>query len=125
MLVIGVLKILLVYVEYNLVNSIFAEIFNNDYTEKIIFNKLYSTYTNKIFPTPNTNNTFTYNVEFNISEIPTDYNISSILPQYTGSKGTITYNIYTDYEPCKVQALALANSKTIVNVYHVDGTSWT
>ena len=48
-----------------------------------------------------------------------------MLPQHTGKKGTITYNIYTDYEPCKVQALALANSKTIVNVYHIDGTSWT
>ena len=91
---------------------------------KILFSKLYSTYTYNIFqkPTSSTNNT--YNVEFNISEIPTDYNISSILPQ-TGNKGTITYNIYTDYEPCKVQALALANEKTIVNVYHIDGTSWT
>ena len=92
---------------------------------KILFSKLYSTYTNKIFGTPIINTTYTFNVEFNISEIPTDYNISSMLPQHTGKKGTITYNIYTDYEPCKVQALALANSKTIVNVYHIDGTSWT
>ena len=102
-----------------------SEIFTNKNTEKIIFNKLYSTYTNKIFIIPFTDTTYTFNVEFNISEIPTDYNISSMLPQHTGPKGTITYNIYTDYEPCKVQALALANSKTIVNVYHIDGTSWT
>ena len=92
---------------------------------KILFSKLYSTYTNKIFRTPFNNTTYTFNVEFNISEIPTDYNISSMLPKHTGKKGTITYNIYTDYEPCKVQALSLANSKTIVNVYHIDGTSWT
>ena len=92
---------------------------------KILFSKLYSTYTNKIFRTPLVNSTYTFNVEFNISEIPTDYNISSMLPQHKGKKGTITYNIYTDYEPCKVQALSLANSKTIVNVFHIDGTSWT
>ena len=92
---------------------------------KILFSKLYSTYTNKIFKAPIKDTTYTYNVEFNISEIPTDYNISTMLPSHTGKKGTITYNIYTDYEPCKVQALALANSKTIVNVYHIDGTSWT
>ena len=92
---------------------------------KILFSKLYSTYTNKIFEIPFSNTTYTFNVEFNISEIPTDYNISTMLPSHTGKKGTITYNIYTDYEPCKVQALALANSKTIVNVYHIDGTSWT
>ena len=102
-----------------------SEIFTNKNTEKIIFNKLYSTYTNKIFKSPITNTTYTFNVEFNISEIPTDYNISTMLPQITEKKGTITYNIYTDYEPCKVQALALANPKTIVNVYHIDGTSWT
>lgn len=47
-----------------------------------------------------------------------------MLPQ-TGNKDTITYNIYTDYAPCKDQALALANAKTIVNVYHIDGTPWT
>lgn len=92
---------------------------------KLSFTKLYSTYTNKIYSTPTSNTTYTYNVEFNISEIPTDYNISSMLPQHTGNKGTITYNIYTDYAPCKDQALALANTKTIVNVYHIDGTPWT
>lgn len=91
---------------------------------KVSFTELYSTYVNQIFATPTTNTTYTYNVEFNISEIPTDYNISSMLPQHTGNKGTITYNIYTDYEPCKDQALALANTKTIVNVYHIDGTPW-
>ena len=106
------------------VTSIGANAFRT-ISAKILFSKLYSTYTNKIFFTPITNTTYTFNVEFNISEIPTDYNISSMLPQHTGGKGTITYNIYTDYEPCKVQALALANSKTIVNVYHIDGTSWT
>ena len=96
-----------------------------DISAKLSFTKLYSTYTNKIFSTPiNNTTTYTYNVEFNISEIPTNYNISSMLPQ-PGNKGTITYNIYTDYVPCKDQALALANSKTIVNVYHIDGTSWT
>ena len=48
-----------------------------------------------------------------------------MLPQHKGKKGTITYNIYTDYAPCKDQALALVNEKTIVNIYHIDGTSWT
>jgi hypothetical protein len=94
---------------------------------KILFSKLYSTYTNEIFDSTalSANATFTFNVEFNISEIPTDYNISSMLPKINDSgKGTITYNIYTDYEPCKDQALALANTKTIVNVYHIDGTPW-
>ena len=93
---------------------------------KILFSKLYSTYTNKIFSSPSSNVSYTYNVEFNISEIPTDYNISSMLPQVASdsSKGTITYNIYTDYAPCKDQALALATTKTIVNIYHIDGTPW-
>lgn len=93
---------------------------------KILFSKLYSTYTTKIFSIPSTATSITCNVEFNISEIPSGYNISSMLP--TGpsqsNKGSITYNIYTDYAPCKDQALALADAKTIVNVYHIDGTSW-
>jgi len=93
---------------------------------KIIFSKLYSTYTNEIFDTPASDGeSYTYNVEFIISEIPTNYNISSMLPRINDSgKGTITYNIYTDYTPCKDQALALANEKTIVNVYHIDETPW-
>lgn len=93
---------------------------------KILFSKLYSTYINEIYGVPISNQeSYTYNVEFNISEIPTGYNISSILPQNTSSgKGTLTYNIYTDYAPCKDQALALATAKTIVNVYHIDGTPW-
>ena len=101
-------------------NSAFESI-----SAKLSFTKLYSTYTNKIFSTPTTQTTHTYNVEFNISEIPTGYSISSMLPQVAdGGKGTLTYNIYTDYVPCKDQALALANTKTIVNVYHIDGTPW-
>ena len=93
---------------------------------KILFSKLYSTYTNKLFSTPSSQSaTYTYNVEFNISEIPADYNISSMLPQVANNgKGTLTYNIYTDYASCKDQALALVTQKTIVNVYHIDGTSW-
>lgn len=48
-----------------------------------------------------------------------------MLPNVADSgKGTLTYNIYTDYAPCKDQALALATTKTIVNVYHIDGTPW-
>ena len=108
----------------NSVTSIGNIAFGN-ISAKILFSKLYSTYTNEIFRIPITNTSYTFNVEFNISEIPTDYNISTMLPQNQKGKGTITYNIYTDYEPCKVQALALANPKTIVNVYHIDGTSWT
>lgn len=93
---------------------------------KILFSKLYSTYTNKIFLAPTTSTGITCNVEFNISEIPTGYNISSMLTSgpSQSNKGTITYNIYTDYAPCKDQALALADTKTIVNVYHIDGTPW-
>ena len=92
---------------------------------KISFSKLYSTYTNKIFIDSTAANN-TYNVEFNISEIPINYNISLMLPQglNQSGKGTITYNIYTDYAPCKDQALALVTQKTIVNVYHIDGTPW-
>ena len=92
---------------------------------KILFSKLYSTYTNKIFFTPISDVSYTYNVEFNISEMPSGYNISSMLPNIDDSgKGTITYNIYTDYATCKDQALALVTQKTIVNVYHIDGTPW-
>ncbi len=48
-----------------------------------------------------------------------------MLPQVANNgKGTLTYNIYTDYASCKDQALALVTQKTIVNVYHIDGTSW-
>lgn len=92
---------------------------------KIIFNKLYSTYTCLIFNNPLTDEVCTYNVEFNISEIPTGYNISSMLTKVADNeKGTITYNIYTNYAPLKDQALALVDQKTIVNIYHLDGTPW-
>ena len=108
----------------NSVTSIGSEAFGA-ISAKIIFSKLYSTYTDKIFTSLLFGASYTYNVEFNISEIPTDYNISSMLPQVTEQgKGTITYNIYTDYEPCKDQALALAATGTISNVYHIDGTPW-
>lgn len=86
---------------------------------KIRFNKVYSTFTNKI----NSLTTFTYSIEFNIQEMPSGYNISSML-SVGSSKATITYNIYTDLEECKTQALALAHEYTIVNVYHIDGSPW-
>jgi len=109
----------------NSVTSIGMEAFGN-ISAKILFSKLYSTYTNMIFTTASLSEaSYTYNIEFNISEIPADYNISSMLPQVADSKKiTLTYNIYTDYAPCKDQALALVTQKTIVNVYHIDGTPW-
>jgi hypothetical protein len=106
----------------NSVTSIGKEAFGLT-SAKILFSKLYSTYTNKILSGPIADATYT--VEFNISEIPTDYNISSMLPKVADDgKCTLTYNIYTDYAPCKDQALALVTQKTIVNVYHIDGTPW-
>ena len=114
-------------IESDTIDLIFNGAFGS-ISAKISFSKLYSTYTNKIFNSSALSESvsWTYNVEFNISEIPTGYNISSMLPQASDNdeKVTITYNIYTDYEPCKDQALALANTKTIVNVYHIDGTPW-
>ena len=40
------------------------------------------------------------------------------------AKNTYNYNIYTDNIIIKDQALALVTQKTIVNVYHIDGTPW-
>lgn len=40
------------------------------------------------------------------------------------SKGTYTYNIYTDNSTIKAASIAYASDYTIVNVYHLDGGDW-
>ena len=69
-------------------------------------------------------NPITYEIWFDHSENDTVlFNTNNFITAGS-SKATITYNIYTDNTNIKTGALSQANTYTIVNVYHLDGTSW-
>jgi hypothetical protein len=70
-----------------------------------------------------TDNNATYNVSFNLSSLPLNYNISSLFN--TGNENNIiTLNLYLDMQTLKNQADDLIDNYTIVNTYHLDGIQW-
>lgn len=86
----------------------------------IVLHAVYNTY-NKLYEL--TDNSATYNVSFNLSSLPLNYNISSLFN--TGNENnTITLNLYLDMQTLKNQADELIDNYTIVNTYHLDGIQW-
>ena len=87
---------------------------------KVTFTELKNSYNKNIFSSN------TLNIQFNSVASDTfsgDYSVT-ILILKGDSKNTRTYNIYTDNQTVYNQMSAFADEYTIVNLYHLDGTSW-
>lgn len=103
--------------------------FINSNNATITINKLQKTYTSAIFgppsSTPSSATTLAYNVYINsVEEDYGDTLDTGVLFGQGVSKVTITYNVFTDNEYVKTKIAAKANSYTIFNMYHLDGSSW-
>lgn len=66
-----------------------------------------------------------YNLYFHSTdeEVSSEFQLGTFLGKGANKK-TITNNVYTDSETLKTQALSAADSYTTVNVYKLDGGSW-
>jgi len=103
--------------------------FINSNNATITINKLQKTYTTAIFgppsSTPTSATTLAYNVYINsVEEDYGDTLDTGVLFGQGVSKVTITYNVFTDNEYVKTKIAAKADSYTIFNMYHLDGSSW-
>ncbi len=103
--------------------------FVNSNNATITINKLQKTYTSAIFgppsSTPSSATTLAYTVYINsVEEDYGDTLDTGVLFGKGVAKVTITYNVFTDNEYVKTKIAARADSYTIFNMYHLDGSSW-
>lgn len=103
--------------------------FVNSNNAVIKINKLQKTYTSAIFgppsSTPSSATTLAYTVYINsVEEDYGDTIDTGVLFGKGVAKVTITYNVFTDNEYVKTKIAAKADSYTIFNMYHLDGSSW-
>ena len=103
--------------------------FVNSNNATITINKLQKTYTSAIFgppsSIPSSATTLAYTVYINsVEEDYGDTLDTGVLFGKGVAKVTITYNVFTDNEYVKTKIAARADSYTIFNMYHLDGSSW-
>lgn len=103
--------------------------FVNSNNATITINKLQKTYTRAIFGPPSSIpsvvTTLAYTVYINsVEEDYGDTLDTGVLFGKGVAKVTITYNVFTDNEYVKTKIAARADSYTIFNMFHLDGSSW-
>lgn len=103
--------------------------FINSNNATITINKLQKTYTSAIFGPPSTTPTIGTKLAYTvyINSVEEDYGDTldtGVLFGQGVAKVTITYNVFTDNEYVKNKIAAKANSYTIFNMYHLDGSAW-
>lgn len=103
--------------------------FINSNNATITINKLQKTYTSAIFGPPSTttliNTKLAYTVYIN--SVEDDYGDTidtGVLFEQGVAKVPITYNVFTDNDFVKTKIAAKADSYTIFNMYHLDGSAW-